>query len=58
MFGIIAAALFGIAYVISVTATSTNKYFTPTGLMLLGLTALAIHLLGYAASWRPPRYRR
>jgi hypothetical protein len=58
MLGIVAAALFAIAYVINSTATSTNAWLTPTGLMLLGLVALALHLVGYGASWEAPRYRR
>jgi hypothetical protein len=56
--GIIAVALFAIAYIVDVTATSTDKYFTPTGLMLLGLTALALHLLGVGTEWRLPSRRR
>jgi hypothetical protein len=58
MFGILAAVAFGIAFVINATSTSTNAVLTPTSLMLLGLTLLAVHLLGYGASWRPPRSRK
>lgn len=49
--GLIAAVLFGIAFIINGTATSTNVWFSPTSLMLAGLTCLALHLLGVGAGW-------
>ena len=59
MFGIAAVALFVIAFIINGTATSVSSaWFTPTSLMLAGLACLAVHLLGYGASWRPRMSRR
>jgi hypothetical protein len=58
MLGTLAVALFGIAFVISATSTETNAVFSPMSLLLLGLTALALHLLGYGTAWRVPRSRR
>jgi hypothetical protein len=49
--GLIAAVLFGIAFIINGTGTSTNVWFSPTSLMLAGLTCLALHLLGVGTNW-------
>jgi hypothetical protein len=54
MFGFAAVALFVIAFIVNGTATTVSSaWFTPTSLMLAGLACLAVHLLGYQASWRP-----
>lgn len=59
MFGFLAVALFAIAFVINGSGTTVSSaWFTPTSLMLAGLACLAVHLLGYAASWRLGRPRR
>ena len=49
--GAIAAVLFAIAFFINGTGTSTNAWFSPTSLMLAGLTCLALHLLGVGTGW-------
>lgn len=49
--GLIAAILFAIAFFINGSGTSTNVWFTPTSLMLAGLTCLALHLLGVGSGW-------
>jgi hypothetical protein len=56
--GIIAAILFGIAYFIHGSSTSTNIWFDPTSLMLLGFIALALHLLGVGTTWHTRGRRR
>lgn len=58
MFGFLAVALFAAAFVINGSGTTvTTAWFTPTSLMLAGLACLAVHLLGFAASWRVSRPR-
>jgi hypothetical protein len=49
--GLIAAVLFGISYFIHGSKTSTNIWLDPTSLMLLGLLALSLHLLGVGTGW-------
>ena len=44
MLGFVAAVLFAIAFLINATSTSTSAVFSPTSLMLVGLTLLALHL--------------
>jgi hypothetical protein len=51
MLAIIAAILFGIAWVINATGTVTNAWFSVTGLLLLGLVALALHQAGMGSAW-------
>ncbi len=46
MFGIIAAILFAVAFILHVTSTSTSVVFSPFSLMLVGLCLLALHLTG------------
>ena len=46
MFGIIAAILFAIAFILHATATATSVVFSPESLVLLGLALLALHLAG------------
>lgn len=57
MLGIVAAVIFGVAFLINATETSTNVLFSPTSLMLLGLTLLALHVGGVATAL-PRRGRR
>ena len=51
MLAIIAAVLFGIAWVINATGTATNAWFSVTGLLLLGLACLALHQAGIGSAW-------
>jgi len=46
MLAIIAAILFGIAWIINATGTVTDVWFSVTGLLLLGLVCLALHQAG------------
>ncbi|MCP9963358.1 hypothetical protein LUX05_21900 [Streptomyces somaliensis] len=46
MMGIAAAVLFAIAFLINATELTTNAVFSSGNLMLLGLTALALHVAG------------
>lgn len=50
MFGLIAAVLFGVAFVLNGAATVTSAWFTPTSFMLAGLFFLALHLCNLG-SW-------
>ncbi|MFC9588728.1 hypothetical protein ACFTUC_02775 [Streptomyces sp. NPDC056944] len=49
MLGAAAALLFFIAFLINAADVGTNDVFTSTNVMLLGLTALALHLAGVGA---------
>ena len=49
--GLIAAILFAIAYFVHGSGTHTNIWFDSTSLMLLGLIALSLHLLGVGTTW-------
>ncbi len=51
MLAIIAAVLFGIAWVINATGTPTNAWFSVTGLLLIGLACLALHQAGIGSAW-------
>ncbi|GAA5053502.1 hypothetical protein [Streptomyces sp. SID10815] len=55
MLGIIAAVLFFVSFLINAADLGTNDVFTSTNVMLLGLTALALHLSGVGAGWSPRR---
>jgi len=58
MFGLIAAILFAVAFIINGSGTSTNAWFSPLSLALAGLFCLAVHLLGVGTGWsirRPPQ---
>jgi len=57
MLGVIAAIVFGIAFVINATSTSTDAVFAPTSLIAAGLCLLALHLSGWGAGWKVPRSR-
>ncbi|WP_198668403.1 hypothetical protein [Streptomyces triticisoli] len=57
MLGIVAAALFFFAFLINAADIGTNDVFSSTNVMLLGLTALALHVAGIGAG-RASRSRR
>jgi uncharacterized membrane protein SpoIIM required for sporulation len=59
MLAIVAAVLFAIAFLIEATGTSTAAVFSPTSLLLLGLTLLALHQagVGTASGWGSRRRR-
>lgn len=46
MLGIVAAVLFFLAFLINAADLGTDDVFTSTNVMLLGLTALALHVAG------------
>ncbi|MEU9343979.1 hypothetical protein AB0D74_22500 [Streptomyces sp. NPDC048278] len=56
--GIVAAVLFFIAFLINAADISTNDTFTSTNVMLLGLTALALHVAGIGTGWSYRSRRR
>ncbi|MEU5223558.1 hypothetical protein AB0G55_12980 [Streptomyces toyocaensis] len=49
MAGIVAAVLFFVAFLINAADIGTNDVFSSTNVMLLGLTALALHVAGIGA---------
>ena len=51
MLAIIAAILFGIAWILNATGTATNAWFSVTDLLLLGLVCLALHQAGIGSAW-------
>lgn len=46
MFAVIAAVLFGVAFVLNGAGSHTSVWLSPMSLMLLGLASLALHLAG------------
>ncbi|WP_329612163.1 hypothetical protein OG244_01565 [Streptomyces brevispora] len=58
MFGIISAVLFFIAFLINAADIATNDAFSSVNVMLLGLTALALHVAGIGNGWGAGRSRR
>ncbi|MFD8077403.1 hypothetical protein ACFV3E_32685 [Streptomyces sp. NPDC059718] len=62
MLAIVAAVVFAVAFIINATGTATEAVFTPTSLLLVGLTLLAAHLggigSGAGARWSGYRGRR
>ncbi len=54
MLGIVAAVLFFIAFLINAADIATNDVFSSVNVLLLGLTALALHGAGIGAG-RPRR---
>jgi hypothetical protein len=54
---IIAAVLFGIAFILNATSTATDAIFSVTSLTLVGLVCLALHLAGVGSGWSRPRRR-
>jgi hypothetical protein len=51
MLGIVAAVLFFFAFLINAAEIGTNDVFSSTNVMLLGLTALALHVAGVGSGW-------
>jgi hypothetical protein len=51
MLAIVAATIFGIAFVINATGIVTDAAFSVTGLLLLGLAFLALHQAGIGSAW-------
>ena len=58
MLAVAAAVIFAIAFVINAAGIATDQAFSTTGLMLLGLTCLALHQAGFGTGWRASRGRR
>jgi uncharacterized membrane protein len=58
MFATIAAVLFGLALILQLIGESIGSVLTPTTLTIAGLLFVALHLGGFAASWRGRRWRR
>ncbi|MFE0516628.1 hypothetical protein [Streptomyces sp. NPDC058964] len=57
MLGIVAAVLFFFAFLINAADISTSDAFSSTNVMLLGLTALALHVAGFGTGWMSRRRR-
>ncbi|MFB8273083.1 hypothetical protein ACFC96_41760 [Streptomyces sp. NPDC055955] len=57
MFAIASAVLFFLAFLINAADIATNDIFSSVNVMLLGLTALALHLAG-AGGWARTRTLR
>lgn len=55
MLGIVAAVLFFISFLINAADIGTNDVFSSVNIMLMGLTALALHVAGVGAGM--PRRR-
>ncbi|MFK4145161.1 hypothetical protein [Streptomyces sp. NPDC004065] len=51
MLGLVAAVLFFIAFLVNAADIATNDAFSSVNIMLLGLTALALHVAGIGAGW-------
>ncbi|MFI8306185.1 hypothetical protein ACIF80_22610 [Streptomyces sp. NPDC085927] len=51
MLGTVAAVLFFLAFLINAADIGTNDVFSSVNVMLLGLTALALHVAGIGAGW-------
>ncbi|MCX5366524.1 hypothetical protein OG864_48395 [Streptomyces sp. NBC_00124] len=58
MLAIISAILFFVAFLINAAEISTNDAFSSTNVMLLGLTALALHLADIGTGWSARGSRR
>ncbi|MGC5396271.1 hypothetical protein ACPXCP_11010 [Streptomyces sp. DT20] len=58
MLAIVAAVLFFIAFLINAADIATNDVFSSVNVMLLGLTALALHGAGIGSGWGGGRSRR
>ena len=55
MLGIVSAVLFFVSFLINAADISTNDVFSSTNVMLLGLTALALHVAGVGNGWAARR---
>jgi hypothetical protein len=53
MLAIIAAALFGVGFVLSGSGAHTNTWLSPSALTLAGLCLLALHLSGVNWTRKP-----
>ncbi|MFY4722954.1 hypothetical protein [Streptomyces sp. LaBMicrA B280] len=51
MLGIVAAVLFFVSFLVNAAEISTNHTFSSVNIMLLGLTALALHIAGIGSGW-------
>ena len=51
MLAILAAIVFGIAFVFNATARATGRTFSVTGLLILGLILLALQLALIGSAW-------
>jgi hypothetical protein len=51
MLAVLAAIVFGVAFVFNATGGATDRIFSVTGLLLLGLTLLALHQAGIGGVW-------
>jgi hypothetical protein len=51
MLAVLAAIVFGVAFVFNATGRATDRIFSVTGLLLLGLTLLALHQAGIGGVW-------
>ncbi|MEE1752856.1 hypothetical protein [Streptomyces sp. SP18CS02] len=58
MLGIAAAVLFFVAFLINAAEIATNDVFSSGNIMLLGLTALALHVAGVGGGWAGRARRR
>lgn len=58
MLGIVAAVLFFIAFLLNAADITTNDTFSSVNVMLLGLTALALHVAGIGSGWGRGSSRR
>jgi hypothetical protein len=50
MLAIVAAVLFGLAFLFNLVSTSLPEVISPTSLMLAGLTCLALHQAGFGSA--------
>jgi hypothetical protein len=51
MLAIIAAIIFGIAWILNATGTATSSWFSITSLLFIGLVFLALHQAGIGSAW-------
>ena len=51
MLAIIAAIIFGIAWILNATGTATGSWFSITSLLFIGLVFLALHQAGIGGAW-------
>ncbi|MFY9929846.1 MAG: hypothetical protein WAK82_17740 [Streptosporangiaceae bacterium] len=51
MFAILAAIVFGIAWILNATGAATSSWFSITSLLFIGLVFLALHQAGIGSAW-------